>query len=214
MSTDPTAAASDRPPLPAVRVGSDEREQTVARLSDAYARDMLPMAEFERRISAVYSAQFAHDLAHLVADLPTAAARTDRAMAVERGNERRQIRARLSSVLNPVISVMPALLEIDAVLGSVELDLTRTIFPDGVTELHVRATLANVVIAVPNGVRVEIDGEAVLGTFSYADERPSEVVRRSDATAVLRITGRAVLGTVEVAQYLATPMSAESHARE
>ena len=45
-----------RPQHPVVRLADDKRQRTIARLSDAFARDVIAVEEFERRVEAVYRA--------------------------------------------------------------------------------------------------------------------------------------------------------------
>lgn len=80
-------------------------------------------------------------------------------------------------------------------LGGVKLDFRDAIFSPGVTEVNAFAVLGGVEILVPPGVRIEISGVGFLGGFeSKATVAPTD---HPDAP-VLRITGLALLGGVEV----------------
>jgi len=80
-------------------------------------------------------------------------------------------------------------------LGGVKLDFRDAIFSPGVTEVNAFAVLGGVEILVPPGVRIETSGAGVLGGFeSKATVAPTD---HPDAP-VLRITGFALLGGVEV----------------
>jgi Domain of unknown function (DUF1707)/Cell wall-active antibiotics response 4TMS YvqF len=188
---------------PALRVGTDERERAVARLSEAYASDMLPMHEFERRVEAAYRAETEQDLALLLRDLPETHA--PRAVATAPGVAGGVIRATFSSVEQHRFEVVPPLLEIRATFGSVELDFTRAAFLPGVTEIRIAARFGSVEIALPDGVRIEHEGSALFGSWEYHDERPPGARREHRSIqdrAIVRITGRAVFGSIEISQYL------------
>lgn len=80
-------------------------------------------------------------------------------------------------------------------LGGVKLDFRDAIFSPGVTEVNAFAVLGGVEILVPPGVRLETSGVGVLGGFeSKATVAPT---KHPDAP-VLRVTGLALLGGVEV----------------
>jgi len=53
-----------------VRIGTEEREQAVQLLSQHLSAGRLELAEFEERVSAVYAARTAAQLAALFRDLP------------------------------------------------------------------------------------------------------------------------------------------------
>jgi Domain of unknown function (DUF1707)/Cell wall-active antibiotics response 4TMS YvqF len=199
--------------LPALRIDVDDRERAVARLSEAYASDMLPMHEFERRVEAAYRAETESDLAMLLRDLPQR--ETARAITTVPDAARRVITATFSSVAQNRFEIVPPLLEIRARFGNVVLDFTRTAFLPGVTEIRILAQFGNVEIALPDGVRIENEGSAFLGTFEYTDERPPGALpehRSAQNRAVVRITGRALFGNIEISQYLVPVALAPSDA--
>jgi hypothetical protein len=91
--------------------------------------------------------------------------------------------------------ILPRQLRIAAALGNVELDLTRARIGPGTFDIRVIAVMGNIEITVPRGVRVECDGEPLLGVFDvkrYASEAAP------DDAPLLRVTGSAILGCVEV----------------
>jgi hypothetical protein len=81
------------------------------------------------------------------------------------------------------------------VLGSVVIDLRDVILPRGVTVIEVAAVLGSIEIIVPANLAVESDGSSILGSFAGIQRVP----RDPDPEApVLRVQGRAVLGSIEV----------------
>lgn len=193
-------------PLPAPT--REARERVVELLSLHFAEDRLSMEEFERRVTAAYAAPRSADLEALVADLPapsaapaaTGAATTDvvpaegKIVAVLSSNERRGH------------AIVPRHLKVVSVLGNAELDLRRAVFAPGVTEIEVKAVLGNVEITLPAGVRVEMTGQAFLASFGAWTRAPEGDETGADTTLpaprtpeiVVRLTGRAVLASVEV----------------
>lgn len=182
---------------PSSLVAPEQREAAITRLSAAFARDILPLDEFERRTAEVYRVTTLAKLDELLGDLPTPDAARASARRVPAGLE--VMPPRITTVLANLERggqvVVPSRLEVRAVLGNVELDLRDAEFDGGVTEISVDAILGNVEIALPDRVEVENHGSAFLGSFSARRRRGS---RRAEApAATVRITGRAVLGNVE-----------------
>lgn len=180
------------------------RAQTIEQLTNAFTRDELGLDEFEQRLNGAYAATTPAELEALVGDLsPESAllatelvagpgaelqtverpARGQRAVAILGSVERRGhwTVARSSGAL--------------AVLGSIVIDLRDVTLPPGVTTLEVSAVLGSIEILVPPTLAVESEGTGILGSFEGLQRLPSG----SDPDLpVLRVQGRAVLGSVEV----------------
>ncbi|HEY1536386.1 MAG TPA: LiaF domain-containing protein [Polyangiaceae bacterium] len=179
------------------------RAQTIERLSNAFARDELGLDEFEERLNRAYAAEEVPALDALVQDLspeanalqaevvaPSAAlapvgapAARPRAVAILGSVERRG---------QWVVSGSSGAL---AVLGSVVIDLRDVVLPPGVTTIQVSAVLGSVEIIVPPNLAVESDGSSILGSFEGIQRVPHDPDPESP---VLRVQGRAVLGSIEV----------------
>jgi hypothetical protein len=185
----------------------EQQERIAERLSTEFAADRLSLDELERRLELVYQARTPEDLAKLTADLPqvTRAALPDATRVAARGrravrdpSERvpaRRIRALFSGIDRSGPMEVPALLEVRAVFGSVELDLTGATF-GAVTEIECHATFGSIEIVLPSDVRVEHDGGALLG--SYSCTIPPGNMPMVGTAPVVRLTGHARLGSVEV----------------
>jgi hypothetical protein len=171
----------------------------IARLSAAFARDILPLDEFERRTAEVYRVTTLARLDELVVDLPDPGARVgDVARTVPAGAE--LIPPRITTVLANLErggpAGVPPRLEVRAVLGNIELDLRDSEFGSGITEISVHAIQGNDEISLPTHVAVENHGSAVLGSFAARAKRGARRTATA-STATVRITGRALLGNVE-----------------
>ncbi len=207
MAADPRG---DKPSLsPALRLAGDERERAIAHLSDAYARDVLPMDEFEQRLDAVYRASTRDDLALLTRDLPAMASDArgvGRSGSDSSTTNSLKISSFLSNVERAGFTAVPPLLEITARLGNVELDLRDADFADGVTEISIHATFGNVEILLPSHVVVENSARAVLGSVEYlraprGERLPNQVPALGQPVSIVRITGRALLSSVSVSHH-------------
>jgi hypothetical protein len=190
-----------RAPL-SLRVGDAERAAAVTRLSDAYASDYLSEVEFERRVALVYQAAVADDLTALMRDLPQGDTPIGRADHGPPALPARRISALLSSIDRSGADVMPPLLEIEATLASIELDLTQATFLPGVTEIRINARLASIEIDLPGDVQIILETAPTLSSVEYDDLRPANAPPTLRNAPIVRITGTALLSSVEVDQYL------------
>ena len=183
------------------------REQVLEQLSDAFAKDELGLDEFEARVDGAYQATTELGLRALVKDLSTsqgapstelARATTGQgsqtALAVTGARAPRGL-AVLGNVERRGRFQVPNGYRVTSVLGNIELDLRDVAFPDGVTQIHVRAVLGNIEIIVPPQLPVECEGSGILASFAELNRVPAE----GGATGpLLRIVGSAVLGNVEI----------------
>lgn len=184
------------------------REDTIERLSDAFARDVLTLEGFEQRVDRAFACRGVNEFDALLADLGVT--RAERALV--RVAPELPVAADLAepSPLTPqpervALSVLgnverrgafalPRLGKALSLLANLELDLRDITFPRGVTELRVSAVLGNVEIIVPPNIAVETDGSGILGSFASVARHPID----PRGEPVLRIRGNAILGSVEI----------------
>lgn len=179
---------------------NEQRDLVVQRLSEQFAADRLTLEEFERRVDLVYQAHSPAELAALTADLPALTAVTTSAVGRHTGlrtgaEVTRQFRAAFGSVERSGPMELTARLEVSAVFASVELDLREATFGP-FTEISVRCIFGSVEITLPAGVRVENDGGGFLGSFSC--QVAAGAMPMVGTAPVVRVTGRATFGSVEV----------------
>jgi len=163
------------------------REHAVSVLRQHYVQDAITESEFEARLERVFAATTQAELDAALTGLPAIATRGTPA---PRGVGER-IYALLSGQERRITATVPRAIDLKAVMGYVELDLTGAEFEPGETTIDVRALMGYVKILLPSNVRVESDGRAILGFFAFKGGHSS-----SSAT-IVRITGRAMLGFVE-----------------
>ncbi len=89
----------------------------------------------------------------------------------------------------------PQKLRVVAVLGGVELDFREAVLAPGVTEVHATVFMGGVSIIVPPQLAVEMDGIAIMGGFAHTERAPAQA---DPDRPVLRVTGVAVMGGVEI----------------
>lgn len=90
---------------------------------------------------------------------------------------------------------MPRQFRVACIIGSAEVDLREARIPEGRSEIEVRVIMGSVEIFVPPGVRVEME---VDGFASSAEHVPDPSVTPDPWAPVIRVTGTATLGSVEV----------------
>lgn len=82
-----------------------------------------------------------------------------------------------------------------ALMGSVKLDLTRSVVAEGTTDIEIMCVMGSVEIIVPHQLRVECDGDPTVGSFKITHDSGS--VPAANAP-LLRIRGRSFMGSVGV----------------
>jgi hypothetical protein len=177
------------------------REKTIDQLTTAFTRDELSLHEFEARLDRAYAVASESELPALVSDLSpevtalsVAVVASSTALAAPAPPMQRAV-AILGSVERRGHWSLTRSSGAKAVLGSVVIDLRDVSLPPGVTTIEVSAVLGSIEIIVPPQLAVESDGSSILGSF----EGMQRVPRVADPDLpVLRVTGRAILGSVEV----------------
>lgn len=159
------------------------RDATVARLRDAFAAGRLSVPDLERRLERAEYAKNLAELRELTRDLDAPGDTWEqRITAVCSGTSRRGAWA------------VPRVLRVRAILGGATLDFRKAQLQPGVTEVECTSVLGGVRIVVPEGLRVEANGACIAGAFEHASEGEDDPLPEYR----LRITGRAILGTVRV----------------
>jgi hypothetical protein len=194
---------------PGTPPGASRRQEVIDILCEGFARDAMPLDEFERRVELAHRVGSAAELDCLVADLPSPhppAGAVAGPGSAPPGRfspllQRGAVRARevVAAVMggagrtgrwNPARRTIAA-----AVMGGVELDFREAALPQGVTEVTAFAFWGAVEILVPPGVRLESNGIGIMGGFDHGEEVSEPV---DPSAPVLRVAGVALMGGVEV----------------
>lgn len=182
-----------------------EREHAVQALCAHYAQDHLSTGELEARFERVYRAEDSSALRTVLEGLP--AVRGGVPAAPQRplyelappydpsalGTRPQKRMTAIFSGIEKVGRWSPGEhIEGSAVLGSIELDLREAEIPAAGIHMEFSAYLGSVEILLPPGIGADVDCSAFMGS----------VVDKSHAGAPgaprVRITGEAVLGSIEV----------------
>ena len=189
MAIQETPAGSPATP-PVVRASDAERQEASARLKQACVEGRLTLEEFGERVGRVLAARTRAELDAITNDLP--------APLTSRADSRRK----------PITSTVAVLASADrtgtwridqdsraiAVMGSCKLDLRRAAISAPVTTIRAHVLMGNVTIIVPQGVDVDLDATAILGSRSVKLSGPPPVA----GAPLVRVEGLVVMGDLTV----------------
>jgi hypothetical protein len=192
MASRPPAKRARGPKGPPAILASDaERDHAAGLLREAAAEGRLTLEEFSDRISRTLSARTRDELIAVTADLPTplgASHPVHLRKPVEWSlallcTHRQFGRWRVAAQTNAL-----------AILGTVVLDLRTATIESPVVTVDAVAVLGSVQVIVPEGVDVDLEGLAIMGTrearlMSY-EHRPG--------MPLVRVRGYALMGSVIV----------------
>jgi hypothetical protein len=109
--------------------------------------------------------------------------------------DRRGVVACMSQSVRASTWVLPRLFRAVALMGQVDLDLTRVQLGAGTSDIQILACIGQVNIIVPHNLHVECDGDSFMGEFRL--RRETDAIPSPDAPTI-RISGTAVMGSVHV----------------
>ncbi len=107
----------------------------------------------------------------------------------------RGVTAFLSAQVRAGDWILPRLFRTFSRLGDVQIDLTSARFGAGTSRIELMVVLGSVTILVPPDVRVECDGDAIIGSFEMQGQKWSTP---ATGAPTIHVTGTAFLGSVEV----------------
>jgi len=179
-----------------------QRERTIKILSDCFARNLLEMDEFERRITRAHQARSVQDLARLIDDIPGEMVET--AEAEERKPSAPSLTLRDDE--QPVYGIMMSrrlrgrwlkcrTVNSRVLMSNLEFDFRDLDLPSDIIELNVVALMSSVVVTVPEDLPVQLEVVPILGEVKEGRRVKATVSGRGPG---VRITGFAVMGEVKV----------------
>ncbi|WP_162606435.1 DUF1707 SHOCT-like domain-containing protein [Jiangella asiatica] len=192
-----------------LRASDADRERVADVLRQAASDGRLSLTELEERIDALYAAKTYADFEPVVRDLPgdiplppvvrPPAVRANPAPVVA-GRVGGQPGSRSAKVVFSGIQrrgdwVVPSYYYIKAVFGGADLDLREATLETAEVQIDIKAVFGGVNIVVPDDVRVQVDGNGVFGAFN---DDASHRRQPGPAAPLVRITGKAVFGGVNV----------------
>lgn len=185
----------DQPPVSLER----EREKVVEQLSQHFAVDNLSLDELERRMGLVYQASSIQSLRELTRDLPSAEspvpARAPAPVPAAFLPEEGRIVSVMAQTKRTGMWQPPRKLDLWCVMSETQLDMTQAQLASGVTEIEIRALMAQVKIIVPPGVRVVCQPSAFMAEVADETSNPPAV---GSGAPVIRITGPVIMTELKV----------------
>ncbi len=206
--------ASDAPFDPGKLRASDADREAVAKvLQTAMAEGRLSVAELQERLDTVYASKTLSELEPITWDLPGHAALVPRVPTVPQTRPNLNKSTPSSAVSVPVGGVATSTVAVGimsgatrsgpwvvpeqftalALMGGVDIDLTKATFADRVVTITAVAIMGGIDIVVPEGVTVQVNGVGFMGAFE------DNANQRGPADGpVVRINGLALMGGVDV----------------
>lgn len=185
-----------------------EKERARALLADGYARDLIDQDVLDERLETVEQARTVAEVRAMTAELAVAEPATTALVPVHAGKPEK-IGALFGSVERHGAWGVASHMRVRVLFGSVVLDLRTAQLPDGPIEVEVSVTFGNLDVIVPPGWQIDNRCTAVLASVEQQDSHAPP----SQAPRVLRLTGRAVFGSVTVIERLPGEGSGDARRR-
>ena len=110
---------------------------------------------------------------------------------------------------------LPRHMRVVAVCGGAELDLREAVIAPGVSLIETLTVMGGIEITVPPTIRVECEGDAIMGSFELHRSRKGPALLPPPPGApVVRVTGDAYMGGVTVRVKALRERSLAQRARE
>ena len=179
-----------------------KRERTIRILSECFAKNLLEMEEFERRVAQAHQAQSVQELARLIDDIPGELAEAPEQVpeAVSSG------RLVLREEEQPVYGIMMSrrlrgqwlkcrTVNSKTLMSSLEFDFRDLELPSDVVEINVLALMSSVVVTVPEDLPVQTEVVPILGEVKEGRRLKTVLPRKGPG---VRLTGFAVMSELKV----------------
>ncbi len=186
-----------------MRASDADREKVAQVLQQAHGEGRLDLHELDERLASLYAAKTYGELVPLTADLgvppptvlPVPAHHNLPSSRIGGAPGSSTSFAFWSGVERKGEWVVPPTHTAVAVMGGIQLDLTKARFAQAETTIHAYALMGGVEIIVPEDITVRIDGVGFMGAFEDATHKGAPTI---PGGPVVRITGFAMMGAVEV----------------
>ncbi len=179
---------------PELRVGDADRDRVARDLRDHLVAGRLTLDEFVERVEAAHEARTVADLEQLTHDLPAVSIEAAPAVPAPSRKRARWIVAVMSGVERRRRWRLAQKTNVVALMGGANLDLRQAELEAAESTLSIYAMMGGVNVILPEGVRVDVTGLAIMGS---KNERISETAPVRDAPLV-RIRVLAIMGGVNI----------------
>lgn len=187
-------------PKAVVPVGA-VRERVIQTLTEAFANDVLTVAELEERLEKAYRAGTAEEALALIAGLSQKSSPNSGALVGASDPEmmvahRERFLSIMSSQNRRGVWTVPRQMDIVGVFSDTTIDLTQATLPRDIIDLHVNIVFASMTIVVPPGFYV---ANRVGAFAANVESEPAlELAPMKPGSPVVRITGNCVFGNLEI----------------
>jgi hypothetical protein len=173
-----------------------QREATITRLCEHFARDHIRTEELEALIDRAHRAATPAELETLLAGLPSLDQQPVRSRLVAE-QESGKVVAILGAAERKGRWTPGPSVEVVAVMGGAVLDFREAAVPPGGTEIRVTAVMGGLEIIVPPGLAVSNTLLGIVGGFSHAGESRGGP---AEGPGALHVSGFAFMGGVSVVE--------------
>jgi hypothetical protein len=173
-----------------LRASDADRDRVLAVLGDALSDGRINQEEFTERASVAVSAKTLGELAGLTADLspaPVVQLDAGKAIAGIFGPARRAGRW-----------VVPPVVTVTAVRSTVEVDFREAILQTSRIRVNVTTVVGSVYLHVPDGIRVEVTGHALLGRRALGRNTGAAALHTGPDTPVIEVRALVLGGKLVV----------------
>jgi len=179
-----------------------QRERTIGILSECFAKNLLEMDEFERRVSLAHQAGNVQDLARLIDDIPG-----DLAEPVDKSPESASTRSVvLQEDEQPVYGIMMSrrlrgqwlkcrTVSSRILMSTLEFDFRDLQLPADTVEINILGLMSSVVVTVPPDLPVQLEVVPILGEVKEGRRVNTSLPKKGPG---VRITGFVLMGEVKV----------------
>jgi Domain of unknown function (DUF1707)/Cell wall-active antibiotics response 4TMS YvqF len=167
-----------------LRASDADRERVVELLRDAHADGRLTTEEHSERVGSAYTARTLGDLSGLTVDLSSA---DDQPIQLDS----RPVYAMFGTVRRGGRWVVPARFGVSALFGTVEIDLREAMLRRRHVVIDATMVVGSLRLLVPEGVRVEFTGRALVGSRGPRTPR-----RQTPDAPVVEVIGTLLLASV------------------
>ncbi|MGA9776280.1 MAG: DUF1707 domain-containing protein [Candidatus Dormiibacterota bacterium] len=189
MADELTPPPAGLPALDAL-AGDAHRDRTVELLSVACADGRLHLQEFSRRVEAALAAQTLPELARLTSDLVVPLPTNGVAVA----RRRSWVVAMMASTVHRGRWRVAPDTRVVALMGECVLDLRQADVESSDSHILAVAVMGSVRVIVPEGIEVDLDGLALMGTRDLR----AEGARPLPGCPRIRVTAAALMGEIQV----------------
>ncbi|HET9424946.1 MAG TPA: DUF1707 domain-containing protein [Gemmatimonadaceae bacterium] len=179
------------------------RERVIQTLTEAFANDLITVAELEDRLEKVYRATTAEEAEALIAGLrrsapppPGSSGASLESPGARLERDRQRVVSIMSAQSRRGIWTVPRELDVFALFSDTVIDLSQASLPSDIVELHVKVLFASLRVVVPAGTRVVNR----VGAFAanVESEPALDLAPMVPGSPVIRISGTAAFANLEI----------------